>query len=348
LREALEQERYAPKQGPYVKIKPAIRARFVAYMIDHDTSVRAAAQIFVIKPSTAHSIWARHVHVGDSQPGARSGARQRKATTEIIAYVALLVELLPDLTLKMIAQRMLEEKNLSLSESTIMRVCTSIGFTFKLLRLAPQGRNDQEHIKQRYHYAIWFMNKSPNDQRELIWADECGFNLHIRRSMGRSLRRQRATVTVPNSRGRNISVAAAMSAEGLIYHQTQFGAFNSQLFADWITNLGVILANRGRRNCWLVLDNVRFHHCENVGIAARNVGLVLVFLPAYSPMLNPIKFLFSKWKAAIKTSGVTYTRENLLSSMEAGRLTISINDCLGWIRECERNLARSLQRLPLD
>jgi hypothetical protein len=89
-------------------------------------------------------------------------------------------------------------------------------------------------------------------------------------------------------------------------------------------------------------------HDTSVAAAASSVGLRLVFLPAYSPMLNPIEFLFSKWKQQIKTSNVPYTRGMLLSLIETGRQSICTNDCLGWIRECERNMLRCIQRQPLD
>lgn len=317
-------------------------------MHERDVSARSAGPIFGLNPSTAQSIWQRHTNGGTETLARRGGSRKTKTTNDISEYVALLVEDSPDLTLKAIARKVQAEKHITLSESTVMRLCTSIGFTYKLLRLVPLARNDQEHIDARYVYASMFMREAPDDRCNVIWADETGFNLHIRRSKGRSLRGQRASIVVPNSRGRNISVAAAMSSEGIIHHQVQFGAYNSQLFADWITNIGVVLANRGRTNCWVVLDNVRFHHSQIVSTAAQSVGITLVFLPAYSPMLNPTEFLFSKWKGAIKTSGSIYSRDSLLEVMEIGRRSITVSDCLGWIRECERNLVRSLQRLPLD
>jgi transposase len=335
------------RRGPYAKIDAAIRNHFIVYMRKNDVLPRVAGPIFGINPSTAHSIWHRYEQTGP-QVSSRGGARVIKVTSAIKEYVASLVENSPDLTLKAIAQKVLLEKQLHISLSTAMRVCTSIGFTYKLLRLVPQARNEQEQIEARYEYASLFMLEAPDDRRNLIWADETGFNLHIRRKKGRSMIGSRAAVTVPNSKGRNISVATAMSAEGLIYHQIQFGSFTSQLFADWITNLGVALANQGRRDCWVVLDNVRFHHSGIVAEAAQRLGLKLIFLPTYSPMLNPIEYLFSKWKGAIKTSGGTYTREGLLEAMELGRQGITMQDCLGWIRESERSLSKCLQRLPLD
>lgn len=315
-------------------------------MTAHDVPARSVAATFGLKPTTAHSIWARHISVGDALPGKRGGSKPTKQTPEITEYVAALIEQRPDLTLRSISETIQREKQMIVSASTILRICKSIGFTFKLLRQVPESRNCPEVIEARYVYANKFLNDRPINLSDIVWADETGFNLHIRRSKGRSLRGQRATIVVPNSRGKNISVACAMSSEGLLYHQVQFGAYNSRLFADWIVNLGVIMHNRGRENIWVILDNVRFHHSDVVNTTALSIGITLVFLPAYSPMLNPIELLFSKWKTAMKTSAVSYSRENLLSTMETARTTITPNDCLGWIRECERNLTICLQKLP--
>jgi hypothetical protein len=76
---------------------------------------------------------------------------------------------------------------------------------------------------------------------------------------------------------------------------------------------------------------------------AQRYGHTLVFLPPYSPMLNPIESLFGKWKTLIRTQGVALSLDSLLLHMSAARCDITVNDCLGWIRDTNRNIGLSLQ-----
>jgi hypothetical protein len=82
----------------------------------------------------------------------------------------------------------------------------------------------------------------------------------LRRKQGRARRGQHASVVVPSGRGRNISIAAAMNVEGFIHHRVHIGAYNSSLIIEFLGQLFATLQARGRQNCWIISDNVRFHH----------------------------------------------------------------------------------------
>jgi hypothetical protein len=172
-------------------------------------------------------------------------------------------------------------------------------------------------LQARKAYAQKFINEAPADRRRIIWIDECGFNLYLRRKFGRSRRGDWASLTVANNRGRNISVCAAMSNEGFLHEVLRPGVYTAQTFCLFLCELFVVLHDMGRSNCWLVLDNVKFHHCEIVSSCASQHGHTLVFLPPYSPMLNPIESLFSKWKTLIRSAGVSLTQNLLLENMSS-------------------------------
>ena len=137
-------------------------------------------------------------------------------------------------------------------------------------------------------------------------------------------------------------MCAAMSCEGFLHERLHPGAYNAESFCEFLQELLEILRNMERSHCWLILDNVRFHHCENVNVCAARNGHVLAFLPPYGPMLNPIESLFGKWKGLIRTQHATFTREALLQNMASSRIEISREDCLGWIRETNRYIGLSL------
>ena len=88
-------------------------------------------------------------------------------------------------------------------------------------------------------------------------------------------------------------------------------------------------------NPWsvLVMDNVAIHHVEAVIDRLTAAGILIQFLPPYSPDLNPTEEAFSKMKAYIKDNEIAYqsTRNPrlLVSSVFA---SITSHDCNQYIK----------------
>jgi transposase len=325
------------------------RARFISHILaSPGKSVNSAAVIFGIPKSTAHDILRRYEETGQAAQTKRGGARSTKLTHQAIQALLDWVDNEADITLRTAKERLLSGFGISVSLKTISSALTKSGFTLKLLRTIPVSRNSPEVICARRTYANTFMSDTPIDRRNIIWVDETGFNLHLRRKYGRAMAGLRANVVVANNRGINISICAAMSEEGFLYHKIHRGAYNGVIFCAFLKGLFERLHEIGRGACWVVLDNVRFHHSAIVAECADQFGHQLVFLPPYSPMLNPIESLFGKWKNSVCTRNVVFTHETLLENIESARHSIRVDDCLGWIRDMNRNLALSLQNHPFD
>ena len=79
----------------------------------------------------------------------------------------------------------------------------------------------------------------------------------------------------------------------------------------------------------VILDNASIHHTENVVKAIEDIGVLVHFLPPYSPDLNPIEEAFSKVKYAMKLLEDT-TGDIELIALSAFA-TITQDDCRGWI-----------------
>lgn len=309
-------------------------------------SISTAAHSFGIPKSTAHGIIQRYANTNQVAYKKRGGSRNKKLTNEGYQMLLDWVDNGPDSTLKTLKERLQITLGIDVSIKAISIALTKGGFTLKLIRAIPERRNTQETIDARKAYAMKFMSEAPIDRRQVIWIDETGFNLHLRRKYGRALAGLRANIVVANSRGRNISICAAMSEEGALTHTAQMGSYNAQLFCAFLETLFLHLQSIGRAGCWLIMDNVRFHHCASVRELVAQSGHQLIFLPPYSPMLNPIESLFGKWKTSMRTRGVTFSTEALLSLIELAHRDISVTDCLGWIRDVNRNLAASLLSQP--
>ena len=74
------------------------------------------------------------------------------------------------------------------------------------------------------------------------------------------------------------------------------------------------------------MDNVPFHKSQIVKDQFLKKGHVIKYLPPYSPMLNHIKNVFSKWKMYVKRANCM-SEEELLKAMDEGITTISKDDC---------------------
>lgn len=331
------------------RLSDDVRARFINLIqLSPGKSIASAAVAFGIPKSTAYDINKRFVVSGNIFATKKGGAFQKKMTPAIEQALLDWVDNEADTTLKTLAERILNRFGIAVSQSTVSRALSRNGFTLKLLRQIPESRNSPEVIAARKDYANVFMRDQPIDRKCIVWVDETGFNLHLRRKYGRALAGLRANVVVANSRGANISICAAMSEEGLLVNKVHRGSYTAVLFVEFLELLFARLDVLGRTACWVILDNVRFHHCTIVADCATKFGHCLVFLPPYSPMLNPIESLFGKWKASVRSRHVVFTPAELLSMIELGRNEITTADCLSWIRDSNRNIALSLQNHFFD
>jgi hypothetical protein len=149
------------------------------------------------------------------------------------------------------------------------------------------------------------------DKRKVIFLDESGFNLHLRRQHGWSTIGTRANIVIPIQRGANVNLLAAINYEKLIHKQINLKNTNAAKFKEFLTDLFEILNNQEYEHCWIVMDNVRFHKTAEIQTFIESKGHLPVYLPPYSPMLNPIESLFSKVKNTVRVNVSLTSRDNL-------------------------------------
>lgn len=179
-----------------------------------------------------------------------------------------------------------------------------------------------------------------------IYVDEAGFNLAKRRRRGRNVIGQRATVDAPGQRGANITMCAAIGHTGLLLHKCQVGPYNTERLLAFLDDLYLHLVpqedDEGNRTFVITWDNVAFHHSQAVTAWFRDHPiLVRLFLPPYSPFLNPIEEFFSAWRWKVYDHR-PHDRMTLLDAMDAGCRDIAAEDCQGWIRHSKRFFPRCI------
>ena len=75
------------------------------------------------------------------------------------------------------------------------------------------------------------------------------------------------------------------------------------------------------------------HHARAVRNLLDSSGVRYIYLPPYSPDLNPIEKMWSKLKASLRKEKIRIASE-LPSAISKGFLTIRPKDCIGWFRSC--------------
>jgi transposase len=159
------------------------------------------------------------------------------------------------------------------------------------------------------------------DARSVVFVDEMGTYISLSPLYGWSRKGERANCSVPRNRGKNTTLLASMSVEGMGPSLAVEGATNSEVFETYVER---VLAPALRRDQVVVMDNLSAHKGERVRELIEGRGCELLYLPPYSPDLNPIEEAFSKIKGLMRKAEAR-SREALgaaisaLSAQEARR-----------------------------
>src|SRR5215212_3004498 len=131
------------------------------------------------------------------------------------------------------------------------------------------------------------------DARSLVFVDEMGTNTSLSPLYGSSKKGERAHCSVPRNRGKNTTLLATRTIEGMGPSLAVEGATNSQVFETYVEQ---VLGPTLRRGRVVVMDSLSAHKGERVRELIEQRGCELLYLPSYSPDLNPIEEAFGKMK----------------------------------------------------
>ncbi|XP_052395108.1 uncharacterized protein LOC127943019 [Carassius gibelio] len=223
----------------------------------------------------------------------------------------------------------------------------------KQLYRVPFQRNSDIVKEARFQYVQRIMEfEAEGAHHKFIFVDEAGFNLCKVRRRGRNIIGQRATVTVPGQRAANITMCAAISNDGVLCHIPTIGPYNTERLITFLDALKEFLIPPEERGLLrpgmtlyvIIWDNVAFHHsCLVNEWFAAQPRIMIQFLPAYFPFLNPIEEFFTAWRWKVYDHR-PYEQMPLLEAMNAGCLAIGAEDCQGWIRHARRYFPRCIAR----
>ena len=157
------------------------------------------------------------------------------------------------------------------------------------------------------------------------------------RLRGRAQRGQRLIDKTPHGHWKTTTLIAALGIEGMRCSTVVDGAVNRDVFEAFVEQ---VLVQELRPGDVVIMDNLSSHKSAKTRELIEGAGANLVFLPPYSPDLNPIEMVFSKVKQLLRTLGCR-TREALWQAMQSVLNQVSPSDAANCFKHCGYTLRKS-------
>jgi transposase len=178
--------------------------------------------------------------------------------------------------------------------------------------------------------GLWRWLVARFDVRRLVFVDESGMHTSMDRLRSRAPKGERAYGKVPRNRGENTTLIASMSLHGMGEAMCIRGATDAKAFEVYVEHFLAPTLSEGQV---VVLDKLGAHRPQRIRELIEERGAELVFLPSYSPDLNPIEEAFSKIKNILRKLGGR-THEALLEAMKEALSKVTPGDAAGWFHHC--------------
>ena len=163
------------------------------------------------------------------------------------------------------------------------------------MRASEQDRPDVARRRLR-----WRKYQGLLDPRRLVFIDETWAKTNMTRTHGRCPRGQRLVAKVPHGHWRTLTFLAALRADRIDAPCVFDGPINARSFIAYVEQ---VLVPTLRPGDIVIMDNLGSHRGPAVRKALRQAGAKLLFLPPYSPDLNPIEQVFAKLKTLLRKAG---------------------------------------------
>jgi transposase len=186
---------------------------------------------------------------------------------------------------------------------------------------------------------LWRMEICCLDPGRLVFVDEMGTHTSLAPLYAYAPIGERAFFKIPRNRGKNTTLLTSLHQGGMGPSMAVEGATTSRVFETYVERL---LAPALRPGQVVVMDNLGAHRPRRVRELIEERSCELIYLPPYSPDLNPIEEAFSKIKHILRKIGAR-TKEALIEAMGRALAAVSTQDVRGVFVNCGyRALAQQL------
>ena len=153
-------------------------------------------------------------------------------------------------------------------------------------------RNEEERAE-----FVKQLEKIPEDKR--VYIDETGKNTDLERTHSYAPKGAKAEGKTHGRKPEKLNIVAAKCAEEILEPHEYGCNMNSRLFEFWF----MLLLKCVSPGYWFIMDNAAFHRKTVLKEMAEQVGCHVLFLPSYSPDLNPIEHEWANLKKFLRNHG---------------------------------------------
>jgi transposase len=167
------------------------------------------------------------------------------------------------------------------------------------------------------------------DPKRLVFLDESGFKTSLCRFYGWAPIGTKPVI-IAMKHGKNLSVIGAIAVDGVRTMKMLESSLDGAGFIEFLSN---DLGPKLRRGDIVVMDGPRLHRVDGVAEALAARGATPLYLPPYSPELNPIEMCWALMKAWVRGRSPRVLRR-LIEVVEEAWGTVTSEVCTAWVRHC--------------
>jgi transposase len=173
----------------------------------------------------------------------------------------------------------------------------------------------------------WNEAQPSMDIDKLVFVDETWTSTQMTRRYGRAPKGQRCIASAPLGNWQTTTFVAGLPRRRLTAPMVLDGPMDGEAFLAWIRQFLCPTLGPGDM---VVLDNLSSHKVDGIEEALAAVGARVLYLPPYSPDLNPIEKLFSKLKTLLRKAAKRST-DDLWKEIGELLNTLSPSECENYL-----------------
>ncbi|KAG0807782.1 hypothetical protein G6F17_010171 [Rhizopus arrhizus] len=198
-------------------------------------------------------------------------------------------------------------------------------------------RNSSENIEKKYEWLKRWLETDMDYLSNCIFIDEAAFHIDMKKTVAWSKISSRAEVAIPKTRAKTTTILGAISPYGainmkvrkpravnqikkrkagggkaVINTQSRGGTVTGHYFNFICDTMDILDKHEEFKDCYIVMDNAPIHKNADIEKEINRRGYGCVYLPPYSPELNPIEQFWSVCKSKMKREELL--QEETLSS----------------------------------
>jgi len=163
--------------------------------------------------------------------------------------------------------------------------------------------------------------------KRLVFVDETATSTKMVRTHGRCRRGQRLIGKAPWGHWQTTTFTAGLRCDGLVAPWVLDGPMNGEAFLVYVEKVLVPSLTAGDI---VVVDNLPAHKVDGVRALIEAAGAILLYLPPYSPDLNPIEMAFAKLKALLRKAAAR-TRDSLWDAIGQALDAFAPDECINYL-----------------